>query len=158
MVTKIRNWLDDPSKGNGGPWGPDRYAAWRPRITDRRVLLDRYNSHTKHCAACRAVCVLGWHPTNTLHTNQHPSHTPRHHQPQAHARATMLSTFTAWSAIITAAASLMAGLLTLQGSVSVQPVLLWGTAVAAGVLGLVSKVAENVRTRFEFTDYVHADR
>ncbi len=74
MVSRVRKWLDDPQQGNGGPWGPNRYASWGPRITDRRVLLDRYESHTKHCKACSTVymrmrtimCALLTHPSSSL--------------------------------------------------------------------------------------------
>lgn len=77
---------------------------------------------------------------------------------QAHARFALLATLSAWCAMVASATTILAGLLLLQGSVPVQPVLLWGPALAAAVCAGVSWAAAGVRRRFEFTDYVHAER
>lgn len=53
FVTAFRQWLDD----NGGSvgWAPGVSTALPPRETSREVLLDRYESHTKHCSSCSKV-------------------------------------------------------------------------------------------------------
>lgn len=51
IVIGFRKWLD----ANGGQpqWPPGVSAALPPREYKREVLLDRYETHTKHCSACR---------------------------------------------------------------------------------------------------------
>lgn len=57
LVAAFRNWLD--TGGKGGPFGPLHLVQEYPdRITDRRVLLDRYNQHTKNCRHCKRA--LAW--------------------------------------------------------------------------------------------------
>ena len=54
-VTDFRKWLD--KRGRGGPIKGDP----GPILEDRRVLLDRYEQHVKHCKACtqvRTCCPL----------------------------------------------------------------------------------------------------
>ena len=53
FVTAFRQWLD----ANGGSvgWAPGVPTALPPRETSREALLDRYNSHTKHCPSCMKV-------------------------------------------------------------------------------------------------------
>jgi hypothetical protein len=49
MVLEFRKWLD--KRGGGGPTPGDPGAIQE----DRRVLLDRYEQHTKHCPSCLKV-------------------------------------------------------------------------------------------------------
>ncbi len=53
FVTAFREWLD----ANGGSvgWAPGVSPELPPRETRREVLLDRYESHTKHCPSCMKV-------------------------------------------------------------------------------------------------------
>ena len=55
-VTDFRKWLD--KRGHGGPIKGDP----GPILEDRRVLLDRYEQHVKHCKACTQVraCCSTW--------------------------------------------------------------------------------------------------
>ena len=55
-VTDFRKWLD--KRGQGGPIKGDP----GPILEDRRVLLDRYEQHVKHCKACTQVspCCSTW--------------------------------------------------------------------------------------------------
>ena len=56
LVAAFKNWLD--VAGKGGPFGPLHRCANHSLITDHRVLLDRYEQHTKNCPACRSA--LSW--------------------------------------------------------------------------------------------------
>jgi hypothetical protein len=52
LVASFKNWLD--KAGKGGPWGPLHKARGYPAlVTDHRVLLNRYEQHTKNCTACK---------------------------------------------------------------------------------------------------------
>ena len=55
-VTEFRKWLD--KRGHGGPIKGDP----GPILEDRRILLDRYEQHVKHCKACTQVrtCCPTW--------------------------------------------------------------------------------------------------
>ncbi|CAL5224847.1 g7603 [Coccomyxa viridis] len=46
-VTEFRRWLDKRGQGGPTPGHPG------PILEDRRVLLDRYEQHVKHCNACQ---------------------------------------------------------------------------------------------------------
>ena len=48
-VTELRKWLDTRGQGGPTPGHPG------PILEDRRVLLDRYEQHVKHCKACQKV-------------------------------------------------------------------------------------------------------
>ena len=50
MVIEFHNWLR--KYANGGPWGKD--VQYPPRL-EREHLLERYNSHTKHCKSCQGA-------------------------------------------------------------------------------------------------------
>lgn len=51
VVAGFRKWLDTVARG--GPYGPLHAAARYPAlITDKRMLLNRYEEHTKHCSSC----------------------------------------------------------------------------------------------------------
>ena len=150
MIIRLRQWLDDASAGRGGPWGPDRYKNWGPRITDRRVLLDRFETHTKECTACRTVLRM-------LPGNMHemPNHVPF---TQAHARFGWLHVVAKWVAAVATAAATMATLLMARGGLPIGRV---DIAVMAGVAVLawvVSCKALAMQEAFVFQDYVHATR
>lgn len=54
-VNAFHKWL---SMVGGGPaWAPGTSARLPPPIQTREALLDRYNSHTRHCKACSAALV-----------------------------------------------------------------------------------------------------
>jgi pheophorbide a oxygenase len=54
MVIAFRDWVE--SVGGGGPFGPlHRAKDYPPLITDHRVLLNRYDQHTKNCTKCAAA-------------------------------------------------------------------------------------------------------
>jgi len=56
LVAMFRNWMD--KTGKGGPFGPLHNAkGYGPLITDHRVLLNRFEQHTKHCKACSGALV-----------------------------------------------------------------------------------------------------
>ena len=50
-VTEFRRWLDKRGQGGPTPGHPG------PILEDRRVLLDRYEQHVKHCNACQKVSI-----------------------------------------------------------------------------------------------------
>lgn len=57
LVAAFKNWLD--KAGGGGPFGPlHKAASYSPLVTDHRVLLNRYEQHTKHCQEC--LKALSW--------------------------------------------------------------------------------------------------
>jgi phenylpropionate dioxygenase-like ring-hydroxylating dioxygenase large terminal subunit len=57
LVAAFKNWLD--TAGKEGPWGPLHKArGYPPLVTDHRVLLNRYEQHTKNCTACKKA--LTW--------------------------------------------------------------------------------------------------
>ena len=57
LVASFKNWLD--KAGGGGPFGPLHKAPGYPAlVTDHRVLLNRYEQHTKNCTACKKA--LTW--------------------------------------------------------------------------------------------------
>jgi hypothetical protein len=57
LTAAFRKWLE--TRGNGGPFGPlHLHRCYSPLISDRRVLLDRYASHTQHCQACKRALSL----------------------------------------------------------------------------------------------------
>ena len=57
LVASFKNWLD--KAGGGGPFGPLHKAPNYPSlVTDHRVLLNRYEQHTKNCTACKKA--LTW--------------------------------------------------------------------------------------------------
>jgi len=52
LVAAIKNWID--TAGKGGAWGPLHKArGYPPLVRDHRVLLNRYEQHTKNCTACK---------------------------------------------------------------------------------------------------------
>ena len=56
LVAAYKNWLD--TCGSGGPYGPLHKAkGYGPLITDHRVLLNRFEQHTKTCSACRGALI-----------------------------------------------------------------------------------------------------
>ena len=52
----FRKWLD----ANGGQpqWATGVSPALPPQEPRREVLLDRYESHTKHCSSCKKACEI----------------------------------------------------------------------------------------------------
>ena len=57
LVASFKNWLDNA--GGGGPFGPLHKAPNYPQlVTDHRVLLNRYEQHTKNCIHCKRA--LKW--------------------------------------------------------------------------------------------------
>ena len=48
-VAEFRRWLDTRGEGGPSPGHPG------PILEDRRMLLDRYEQHVKHCTACKKV-------------------------------------------------------------------------------------------------------
>ena len=53
LVNKIRSWLGERGSPFDGARGMGGLSAIRqPLITDHRVLLNRFEQHTKHCAKC----------------------------------------------------------------------------------------------------------
>ena len=65
FVTAFRLWMD----ANGGSvgWAPGVSTELPPRETSREALLDRYNSHTKHCPSCSGVRCTDWAQRLTCH-------------------------------------------------------------------------------------------
>ncbi len=59
LINKIRGWLGQKGSPFDGARGLGGLSATRqPLITDHRVLLNRFEQHTKHCAKClRALKV-----------------------------------------------------------------------------------------------------
>jgi len=57
LVAAFKNWLD--VVGGGGPYGPLYQAPGYPPLQhDHKVLLNRYEQHTKSCKACSGA--LKW--------------------------------------------------------------------------------------------------
>ncbi len=50
-VTDFRRWLDKRGKGGPTPGDPG------PVLEDRKIVLDRYEQHVKHCTACQKVSI-----------------------------------------------------------------------------------------------------
>ncbi len=64
FVTAFRLWMD----ANGGSvgWAPGVSTELPARESSREALLDRYNSHTKHCPSCTGVSAALIAPGNVL--------------------------------------------------------------------------------------------
>ena len=50
MVIAFHEWLS--KFANGGPWGKD--VQYPPKM-EREALLERYETHTKHCKSCQGA-------------------------------------------------------------------------------------------------------
>ncbi|GAB4823577.1 hypothetical protein N2152v2_010623 [Parachlorella kessleri] len=149
LVAALRQWLDD--KAGGGPFGslrdghsPAALAASAALLAppSRREMLDRYNQHTVHCAACRSALRTTTALRNIL------------------AGAAVL-TWAAWLSPLLLAASAWLGSGAAAASAvagSQQPLLRLPLVLGAVALTAAAALLTNLRSRFIFINYVHAHR
>jgi pheophorbide a oxygenase len=131
LVAAFKNWLD--TAGKGGPFGPLHKArGYPPLVTDHRVLLNRYEQHTKNCTACKKA--LKWIE-----------------------RFISVSAAVAAIGFGAAIAATMQGAAQL-GMKAVATRSVAGSAVVGLIAALIWRWLSVLREKFYFVDYDHATR
>lgn len=134
LVSAFKKWLD----GKGGPFGKHLYAAkdYPQLITDHRVLLNRYDQHTRNCKACmKALAVL-----NKVNA--------------AAAAAAAIS----WGALACAGVAWLQNRAVAAATTALSTQSMAALGLSSFFFTLVWKMSGDMRQQFYYVPYVHAEK